>query len=255
MYVHPTKALLLCLGDTGDEFLLSVLLSIVPLALITSAKVFSGSVYHFNHQFSLLYNTPGAQLQDDADPLLLELRAYFKHNFGLTSLAGFGTVTIPTEPGTYEVFVPTWKPISCPGISQTRGRMHDYCLGGSCLSEIESHDPIPTSDNEGELIKDAHVSLFSKGGLVTDSSGTIHVRIHVSKVLKFRGDSTSKSYRHPEMIQAIRIEDSKQHRVKMRETIDEVLSRVRRNKRGRSRLNRTCTIYPGDNDTIATTRN
>ena len=234
---------------------MSVLLSIVPLALITSAKVFSGSVYHFNHQFSLLYNTPGAQLQDDADPLLLELRAYFKHNFGLTSLAGFGTVTIPTEPGTYEVFVPTWKPISCPGISQTRGRMHDYYLGGSCLSEIESHDPIPTSDNEGELIKDAHVSLFSKGGLVTDSSGTIHVRIHVSKVLKFRGDSTSKSYRHPEMIQAIRIEDSKQHRVKMRETIDEVLSRVRRNKRGRSRLNRTCTIYPGDNDTIATTRN
>jgi hypothetical protein len=236
--------------------LLSVLLSIVPLALITSAKVFSGSVYHFNHQFSLLYNTQGAQLaQDDADPLLLELRAYFKHNFGLTSLAGFGTVTIPTEPGTYELFVPTWKPISCPGISQTRGRMHDYYLGGSCLSDIESHDPIPTSDKEGELIKDAHVSLFSKGGLVTDSSGTIHVRIHVSKVLRFRADSTSKSYCHPEMIQAIPIEESKKHRVKMRETVDEVLSRVRRNKRGRSRLNRTCTIYPGNNDTIATTRN
>lgn len=231
---------------------MSVLLSIVPLAFITSAKVFSDSVYHFNHQFTLLYNTQGAHLaQDDDGPLLLELRAYFKHNFGLTSLAGFGTVTIPTEPGTYEVFVPTWKPISCPGIGETRGRMHDYYLGGSCLSEIDPHESIPTSDYEGELMKDANLSLFSKGGLVTDSSGTIHVRIHVSKVLRFRGDSSSNSYRHPEMIHAIPIE-SILHRVKMRETVDEVLKRVRRNKRGRSR---SCTIYPGDYDTIATTRN
>lgn len=227
-----------------------VLLSIIPLALITSAKVFSDSVYHFNHQFTFLYDTQGA-----AGPLLLELRAYFKHNFGLTSLAGFGSVTIPTEPGTYEVFVPTWKPIACPGISQTRGRMHDYYLGGSCLSVIDSHDPIPTSGNENDLIKDANVSLFSKGGLVTDSSGTIHVRIHVARLLRFRGDSAFNSYRHPEMIQANPIEESKQHRVKMRETVDEVLSRVRRNKRGRSRLNRTCTIFPGDYDTVATTRN
>lgn len=233
--------------------MLSVLLSIVPLALITPAKVFSNSVYHFNHQFTLLYNTHGDQLtQDDAGPLLLELRAYFEHNFGLTSLAGFGTVTIPTEPGTYEVFVPTWKPISCPGIGKTRGRMHDYYLGGSCLSEIDPHDPIPTSNNEGELIKDTNVILFSRGGLFTDSSGTIHVRIHVSKVLRFRGDSISNSHCHPEMFHAIPMEESKQHRVKMRETVDEVLSRVRRNKRGRSR---TCTIYPGDYDTIATTRN
>jgi hypothetical protein len=219
----------------------SVLLSIVPLALMTSAKVFSDTaVYNVNHQFALLYNECHDKNENDA-PLILELYAYFRHNFGLTSLAGCGTITLPTEPGNYDLCVPTWKPIACSGIGETRCRMQDFFLG-SCLSEISPLDPVPTSDSESEMVKDVNVRLFSKGGLVTDGSGTINVQLHISRLMTRCGDSIFRK-RHAEMNPTI--DEYQQHRVKMRETVDEVLSRVRRNKRGRmSRINHSSTIYP-----------
>jgi hypothetical protein len=224
---------LLSLGDTGDEFLQSILLLIVPLLLITSAKVFSDTtVYHFNHNFSLLYNIECSDMIQDDCPLLLELHAYFKHNFGLTSLAGYGTTTLPTETGNYNIGVPTWKPIACSGMGETRCRMHDFFLG-SCLNEIGPLVPVPTSEIEGEMVEDVDVRLFSKGGLVSDGSGTVNVRIHVSRIIRRHGDPKS----HAE----IKSTEPQQYRVRMR-TVDEVLSRVRQNKRGR--MSRS-TIYPG----------
>jgi hypothetical protein len=224
---------LLSLGDAGDEFLHSILLLIVPLALITSAKVFSdATVYHFNHHFSLLYNTDCSDMIKNDGPLLLELHCYFKHNFGLTSLAGYGTTTLPKETGNYNIGVPTWKPIACSGMGETRCRMHDFFLG-SCLSGIDPLVPVPSSESEGEMVKDVGVRLFSKGGLLSDGSGTVNVRIHVSRIIRRHGDRKS----HAEM----KPTEPQQYRVRMR-TVDEVLSRVRRNKRGR--MSRS-TIYPG----------
>ena len=196
---------------------------------MTSSRVFSDiSVYHFNHQFNILYNDESGKKVDDP-PLLLELRAYFKHNFGLKSLAGCGTITLPTDPGNYDVCAPMWKPIACRPIGATRFRLHDFFLG-SCLSEINPMDPVPTSCSEAEMVKDVDVKLFSKGGLLTDGCGTVNVRIHVSRNIPRPVDLMSRC-RHAGINPTV--EESQRHRIRMRETVDEVLSRVRRNKRGR----------------------
>lgn len=201
--------------------------------LIVRAGVLGDTtMHHINHQFSFLYNK--SPDQDDGDIskgnierptnlVVLELHVYFKHNFGVTSLAGCVSIILPVEPGTYELTVPTWKPIACSGVGETRCRMHDFYLG-SCLGEIGPLDPVPTSESESEMVKDTDIRIFSKGGLLTDCSGSIHVRVNIMS--NFFGND-----RDTDMHSGF--EESHQHRVKMRETVDEVLSRVRRNKRGR----------------------
>ena len=194
-----------------------------------SSRVFGDiTVHHFNHQFSILYSNEAGKIVDDP-PLLIELRAYFKHNFGLTSLAGCGTIALPADPGNYNVCAPMWKPIACRPIGATRFHLHDFFLG-SCLSEINPMDPVPTSCSEAEMVKDVNVKLLSKGGLLTDGCGTVNVRIHVSRKIPYHVDSVSRR-RHAGINPTV--EKSQQHRVRMRETVDEVLSRIRRNKRCR----------------------
>ena len=231
------KGLLLLIGQNGRDFSRTILLSIVPLALIIQATVLGDTgLYHLNHQFSLLFN----RCQDDdqqhtqSQHMVLELRAYFKHNFGVLSLAGCGSLNLPSEPGTYDFKVPTWKPVACSTISERKCRMYDFYLG-SCLSEIGPLDPVPTSEGESELMKEGDGKLFSKGGLMTDGSGSITVRVNVMR--NYFKDNDNHTAMHSE--------ETHQHRVKMRETVDEVLSRVRRNKRGRmARLYNSSSVPP-----------
>jgi len=229
--LQNSKALLLSLGNNGNDCSLAILLSIIPLVLITKAGVLGNTAaYHINHQCSLLYNECHENKQHTKrQDLVLELRAYLKHNFSVTSLAGCGTITLPSEPGSHDIEVHTWKPVACSSIGETRCRMYDFYLG-MALTEIQPLDPVPTSDSEHEMVKDVDTRLFSKGGLLTDGSGSIHVRVSVMK-----------NYCKDEKVDtdfcSAAEESRPRHRVKMRETVDEVLSRVRRNKRGRmSRL-------------------
>ena len=198
------------------------------------------SLYHINHQFTLLYNdynaANGKEVTYDNEErieqatttsLVLELRVYLKHNFGVTSLAGMGTITLPNEPGTHDIIVPTWRPISSSGISVTKGRMYDFYLGSTCC-DIGPRDPVSTmtfSEKKFEhgMMKDTDIQLFSKAGLHTEGSGSIHVKVNIMHNYFKDGDAA----------EALSVEESSYHRVKMRETVDEVLSRVRRNKRGR----------------------
>jgi hypothetical protein len=208
----------------------SVMISIVPIVLVFNATITGDTTpWHINHQFTLLYdNNEGVKLPKDINRryaesslnLVLELRVYLKQNFGLISLVGCGTVDLPTEPGEYDVHVKNWKPIADTHISESRARMHDFYLG-SCLSEIGPLDPAPTSGNESAIVGGTDATLFSKGGLLADYSGNVHARITVSRLDWLRKSSDWKA------------EDYQHNRVKMRETVDEVISRVRRNKRGR----------------------
>jgi len=225
----------LSLGNSGSVFPRIILLSIVPLVLIIKADdLGDGTQYHINHQFSLLYNSYKESDHEDDDisnsikpktNLVLELHAYLKQNFDVISLAGCGTIMIPSEPGTYDIRVPAWKPIACSGMGENQCRMYDFYLG-SCLTEIRPLDSVPTSENESEMTKDTDIELFSKGGLSTDGSGSINVRVNVMQNFfnndEYHADGNTRS-----------TEESCLQRVKMRETVDEVLSRVRRNKRGR----------------------
>lgn len=209
-------------GNYGRDYSLALLFTIVPLGLIVYAAIGSEeSLYHINHQFSLLFNN-----NSDADKphqLVLELKVFFQNNFGFESLAGCGTVNILTEAGTYDLNVPTWKPMACPGISETEGRMYDYFLGSSC--EVGPQDPMP-SKSEFELSKDTDIQLLSKAGLHTKSTGTVRLQVNISP--NFFKDKIKAE-----------IVDNHHHRVKMRETVDEVLTRVRLNKIERVRRSRT----------------
>ena len=92
--------------------------------------------------------------------------------------------------------------------------MHSYYLG-ACLSEVLPSEP-PSED-------DLANRLLSKAGLITDGSGTIHLRVNVMK--NYFNGAYSKGISDEQ--------ESSQHRMKVQETVDEVLSRVRRNKRVR----------------------
>ena len=222
------------------DFSRIIVLATVPLGLFFQSVAFGeGSNYHINHQFSLLYNgcqkdqpthanRCGANVESKHKirrDLVLELHAYCKHNFGVASLAGCGTVTLPTERGNYDIDVPTWKPVACSTIGERRCRMYDYYLG-KCLDEILPSDPVPISELENEWVKGTEIRLFSKAGLITDGSGFIRLRVNVMENY-YKNEGQFDLHSTPEELESL------QQRVRMQETVDEVLMRVRRNKRQR----------------------
>lgn len=222
-FIGVAFVLMLWYRNYGNDYSLALLFAIVPLGLIINAAIGSdgASLYHINHQFSLLFNN-NSDAYKQPNQLVLELKVFFQNNFGFESLAGCGTVNIPTGTGTYDLQVPTWKPIACPGISETEGRIYDYFLGSSC--EVGAQDSLPTS--ELELPKDTDIRLLSKAGLHTKSTGSIRLKVNITP--NFFKDKIKAE-----------VVDNHHHRVKMRETVDEVLTRVRLNKIERVRRSRT----------------
>ena len=221
-FIGVAFVLMLWYVNYGHEYSLALLFAIVPLGLIINAAIggSEASLYHINHQFSLLFNNNRDTTK--TNQLVLELKVFFQNNFGFESLAGCGTVNIPTKTGAYDLHVPTWKPIACPGVGETRGRMYDYFLGSSC--EVGPQDPMHIS--ELELSKDTDIRLLSKAGLHTKSTGSIRLKVNIMPNLfkdKIKADVVNNHH----------------HRVKMRETVDEVLNRVRLNKIERVRRSRT----------------
>eukprot|EP00986_Skeletonema_menzelii_P009877 scaffold4619_cov146-Skeletonema_menzelii.AAC.2 len=207
----------------------AVLLAIILLGLLCQFIVFGRTrIHHINHQFSILFREssddhPTTFSQQNA---MLEMNAYFHHNFGMISLAGSAVTPLPFEPGTYDINVPTFKPIACSGLNERKCRMQSYYLG-TCLSEVQPSEPPSTED-------DLAIGLLSKAGLKTDGSGTIHLRVNVMK--NYFNGAYSKGI--------LDDQESSQHRMKVQETVDEVLSRVRRNKR--VRMSRPSSFYPTD---------
>ena len=101
--------------------------------------------------------------------------------------------------------------------------MYDYFLGSSC-EEVVPQDP--TSSDLSELSKESDIRLLSKAGLHTKSTGSIRMKVNITP--NFFKDKIKAE-----------IVDNHHHRVKMRETVDEVLTRVRSNKIERVRRSRT----------------
>ena len=142
------------------------------------------------------------------------MRVYFHHNFGLISLAGRASVPLPSESGNYEFNVPTNKLLACKGMNDRLCHMQSYFLG-TCFSEVERQE------QDGRYL--------SMVGLVTKSTGTITIRVNVMKNY-FNGEHSIHQYES----------ESPRQRQKVKETVDEVLSRVRRNKR--IRMSRLATL-------------
>ena len=105
-FIGVVFVLMLWYGNYGNDYSLALLFAIVPLALITKAAGDSdASTHHINHQFSLLFNN-NSDTNKQRNQLVLELKVFFQNNFGFESLAGCGTINIPTESGTYDLNVP-----------------------------------------------------------------------------------------------------------------------------------------------------
>ncbi len=209
----------------------AVLLSIVPFGLLCQFIQFGRvKMHHINHQFSLLFRNSsdkeGRSSTISHPAALIEMHAYFHHNFGLISLAGSTVAPLPFEPGTYDIHVPTFKPIACSGMNERKCRMQSYYLG-TCLNDEGRPGPTPSNEEDGEI-----ATRLSKAGLITDGSGTIHLRVNIMK--NYFNGAYSKDRTSDEL------EESCQHRMKVQETVDEVLSRVRRNKR--VRVSRSMTV-------------
>jgi hypothetical protein len=215
----------------GNDVSPAILLSIVPLGLFCQFLVFANAkVKHVNHQFSLLYsksrqssssnnsgnNNDKVAVIESPQNAKMEIHAYFHHNFGLISLAGSALLDLPSEPGTYDMEVQTIKPIACTGMNERRCRLHSYYLGSSL-------------DGVSEIIQ--------PNGLITDGSGTIRIRVNVMK--NYFKNGSYYGYNNTDYSDEF---SSPNHRAKMQETVDEVLSRVRRNKR--LRMSRMMTTVP-----------
>jgi hypothetical protein len=218
----------------GNDVSPAILLLIVPLGLFCQFLVFGNAkVKHVNHQISLLYsksrqmsssnsssnNNDKVAVIESPQNAKMEIHAYFHHNFGLISLAGSALIDLPSEPGTYDMEVQTIKPIACTGMNERRCRLHSYFLGSSLDRVSEVMQP---NDREG---------------LITDGSGTIRIRVNVMR--NYFKNGSYYGYNNTDYYDGF---SSPNHREKMQETVDEVLSRVRRNKR--LRMSRMMTTVP-----------
>ena len=205
----------------------TIVLCVIPLILMLKQAARGVDViYNFNHQFSF-NNTRNESSEHER--IVLELSAFNLHNFGVTALAGYGIVDVPTEPGKYYVDVIAWKPLARTSIGEKRCQLHSYYLG-ACLEKIGPCESVQSPKK-----------LFSTNDLHTTVSGTVKIRIEVTdnhfSRKKFdansaRGDGAPNGY--------------------IRETVDEVLTRVRRNKRGRTSEDRAGDRLLKDAGNVAT---
>lgn len=193
-----------------------VVFSVVPLVMIFSNAAMHNLPYHFNHQFTTVFNSDDSILMPDR--FVLELSAILLHN-DIATVMGCGAVDFPTSLGDHEIEVLTWSPIASSSLGSSKSQLHHYFLG-TTLDEIGATDPVPTPANEQDWMTDKNAKLLSKHDLHTEGSGLIRVRVSVSKNNFMREHINSWN-------------DSFQPQRAFRETVDEVLKRVRQNKRHR----------------------
>lgn len=214
------------IGDAEGTF--SQYLLVATIFLCLSAEFIlmgEGLIFHFNQIIPIRYNLNETEGKCGMDKsLILELNVYYKQNFGITSLGGYGTIALPLQTGEFDFIVPTYVPVATSQTNETICQMHRYYLG-TCLDEVRPFEPVPICNAHAGLEWGSKIKMFSRGGLATDTSGIIRVRISVMKNYfeKICKDNQNASIG----------EISFENRVRLRETVDEVLARVRKNKRER----------------------
>ena len=165
-------------------------------------------VHHFGHPISM-YRTQEYskdQCKDEPSPqgdTTIVVQVYAKQSESTVCLLGCGSLKMSTRESNYEIEIQTCRPVSYEGKSELWLRLQDYYLG-STLNEIQS---------ENILIPNM------KKGVVTEESGTVRLRV--------QNISSNFSSSLPEL-------SSEESPLILRESIDEVLSRLRRNKRERT---------------------
>jgi hypothetical protein len=134
----------------------------------------------------------------------MRIQAYSKRRDTIVSLLGQASVLIPTMVDNQVLEVSTCRPVSCNGVSETMYRLKDYYLGLTLEEVKQSFLRCKTNNTD----------------LVTEPSGTIHLRVQSISNKLFSPASVGRNEEIEEPI--------------LKESVDEVLSRIRRNKRFRA---------------------
>ena len=171
----------------------------------------------------MLFNADDNTQHPKCEKFVLELSVLILCSFGVRAVAGCAAVKIPTEPASYDLEVLTWKPIALSSSGTTLSKMHHYYLGTT--PGVGADDPLPSS-NEQDWTKGTGVKLLSKHDLHTEAAGTIRIRVNVTKN-EFIGHDDKPNENCTDDYQ------SQMQRSFVRETAEEILKRVRRNKRQR----------------------
>lgn len=168
------------------------------------------------HHISML-KIPSVEAAKDSDEALtgfleMKIQVYAKRSDLIVSLLGQTSVLIPTTIDNQRIEVQTYRPIRFNGISETMYRLKDHHLG-STMKEIQhSLSKFNPKDNT----------------VVTDPSGTLVLRVQ----------SISNNAFCPHFAQP----NADDEGPILKESVDEILSRIRRSKRSRAMDNCSETV-------------
>ncbi len=177
-------------------------------------------VYHFGHHISLYRVGKDAKELDRAGALekhpSIFIQVYAKQSDSKVSLLGCGSLLLSTSQSHYDIDIPTCRPISYGGRSETLLRLRD-CYLGPTLNEVQSKK----------------IMMFNrKKDNVTEASGTVSVRVQNISTTFLSSTSSEASNKSSPIL---------------KESIDEVLSRLRRHKRERAISDALCNSMDSTN--------
>jgi len=184
---------------------------------------FGPPIYYFgNHtEFYRMGTGPNDEHDDSivGEYPVLFFQVNLTKSKGTASVLGYGFVDIPMNPGNYDIDISTSKPVAGKNMGEIEYRMNDYYFGCSTKEfqymKTALNAPLlkPKTDNK--------LTVASRNGIVTEGSGSVRIRIRVLSLPEGRNHRDTYQ-NHTNLTRPI-----------FHETISEVLSRVRRNKRER----------------------
>ena len=160
--------------------------------------------FSFGHYISLCCASVDARdkvtnAHIEKHPMII-IQVCAKRSDSIESLLGYGVLHIPTTHGTHDIEVPTCRPVCSEETPEPLFRLKDYYLG-STVDEMQIRNMLEPS---------------MKQKVKTESSGSVRIRL--------QSIST-------ELFTSFPATDNHGTMPILKESVDEVLSRVRRNKR------------------------
>ncbi len=180
--------------------LFTILMILLYDAVVDTAdevKEMDSPVYHFAHSISLFKTAT-----NDSQPTIF-IQVYSKQSENTVSLLGCGSSPLLTSNSCYEINITTCRPLGYEERSERYVRLRDYYLG--CTID--------------EIRNEKAFYFNTKQNSVTEGSGTIRLRVQ----------NLSRNFCSSVPSEA---SDESSHIIK--ESVDEVLSRLRRQKRERA---------------------
>ena len=155
------------------------------------------------------------------DPLLF-VQIIATRNNNISSVVGYGFLIVPTQSGSYDINISTWKPVANKYMCELRYKMNDFYFGSSVAEyQFMKKNLIDAFVSTGRESSEKMSCFMKENGIVTVNSGSVRLRVQVATLP------------HPDLDIFKKDNKDEINPLAVRETIDEVFSRIRKNKRQR----------------------